>query len=114
MFELLIAHGEGKPVLIFCPTRKIVESCAEQLFKDIEQAGDRKGRLPWKTSKALLGSFTDKKLQSVSLSSAAFESGQCADSSSPRSRRAGLAAKGIAFHHAGLSVRPSSTCGRGL
>jgi late competence protein required for DNA uptake (superfamily II DNA/RNA helicase) len=64
VFELLTAHGEGKPVLIFCPTRKIVESCAEQLYKDIEQAGERKDRLPFRTTKALIGSFADRKLQS--------------------------------------------------
>lgn len=67
VFELLATHGEGKPVLIFCPTRKIVESCADQLFKDMEEAGEKRSRMPWRTTKVLTGSFSDKKLQSSSL-----------------------------------------------
>lgn len=66
VFELLATHGEGKPVLIFCPTRKIVESCADQLFKDMEEAGEKRSRMPWRKTKALMGSFSDKKLQSSS------------------------------------------------
>ncbi|CED85133.1 DNA/RNA helicase MER3/SLH1, DEAD-box superfamily [Phaffia rhodozyma] len=77
VFELLTIHAEGKPILVFCPTRVSTMSCADQLAKQYGEEADRGNKLPWSRLQSPLGVFQNARLQKI-------------------------APKGICFHHGGL------------
>ncbi|KAL0946540.1 hypothetical protein HGRIS_012747 [Hohenbuehelia grisea] len=79
LFEILHKHSVGKPVLIFCSTRKGVLDTGLQLLKDYVEAEEKKKQLPWTRPPRLSHTFHDPKLSE-------------------------LAAAGIGVHHAGLSM----------
>ncbi|KAG8935054.1 Sec63 [Tulasnella sp. 417] len=85
LFDLLQRHACGKPVLIFCPTRKGVSGTAEQLAKEYKQCVEEKRKLPWTHSgrwcklKSVDGRFKDSQLNA-------------------------LLGSGVGVHHAGLSI----------
>ncbi|KAG8907978.1 Sec63 [Tulasnella sp. 403] len=79
LFDLLQKHACGKPVLIFCPTRKGVSGTAEQLAKDYKKLVDEKKSLPWILPSRRDASFHDPQLKA-------------------------LLAFGIGMHHAGLAL----------
>ncbi|KAG8954197.1 Sec63 [Tulasnella sp. 424] len=79
LFDLLQRHACGKPVLIFCPTRKGVSATAEQLAKEFKKCVEEKRKLPWAHPGRVNGRFHDSQLNT-------------------------LLASGIGVHHAGLSI----------
>ncbi|GLB34810.1 putative sec63 Brl domain containing protein [Lyophyllum shimeji] len=79
LFAALQQHSVGKPILVFCSTRKGVFTTAEQLMKDYIDAQKSKQHLPWSHPRRIEQSFNDKRL----LEFASF---------------------GIGVHHAGLSL----------
>ncbi|KIO34323.1 hypothetical protein M407DRAFT_218466 [Tulasnella calospora MUT 4182] len=79
LFDLLQRHACGKPVLIFCPTRKGVFGTAEQLAKQYKKCVEEKRKLPWTLPGRVEGRFQDSQLNA-------------------------LLASGIGVHHAGLSI----------
>ncbi|TDL24911.1 P-loop containing nucleoside triphosphate hydrolase protein [Rickenella mellea] len=79
IFGVLQEHSAGKPVLIFCSTRKGVLVTAEQLLKDHDDATNAKQSLPWTAPKKAPEHFHDQRLQK-------------------------LASFGIGVHHAGLTL----------
>ncbi|KAK0211119.1 Sec63 Brl domain-containing protein [Desarmillaria ectypa] len=79
LFATLQTHSVGKPILVFCPTRKGVFATAEHMFKDYIEAEKKKQSLPWTHSERVEHVFQDKRL-------------------------AEWASYGIGVHHAGLSL----------
>ncbi|KAK0463719.1 uncharacterized protein EV420DRAFT_1729062 [Desarmillaria tabescens] len=79
LFSTLQTHSVGKPILVFCPTRKGVFATADHIFKDYIEAEKRKQSLPWTHSERVEHVFQDKRL-------------------------AEWASYGIGVHHAGLSL----------
>ncbi|KAG9051101.1 Sec63 [Tulasnella sp. UAMH 9824] len=79
LFDLLQRHACGKPVLIFCPTRKGVSGTAEQLAKQYKKCVEEKRKLPWIQPARAEGRFQDSQLNA-------------------------LLASGIGVHHAGLRI----------
>ncbi|KAK4053120.1 ATP-dependent DNA helicase MER3 [Microbotryomycetes sp. JL201] len=81
LYDLIRQHSLGKPVLVFCNTRKGCVTAAEAIAKDFQKAfDDGAGRLPWqKPPTASKASASDKKLTF-------------------------LLELGIAFHHAGMEL----------
>ncbi|KAG6892918.1 hypothetical protein C0992_011886, partial [Termitomyces sp. T32_za158] len=51
LFRALQQHSVGKPIMIFCSTRKGVFTAAEQLMKDYLKAEKGRKSLPWSHSK---------------------------------------------------------------
>ncbi|KAG8976544.1 Sec63, partial [Tulasnella sp. 427] len=79
LFDLLQRHACGKPVLIFCPTRKGVAATAEQLAKEYKKCVEEKRKAPWTHSGRDEGRLQDAQLNV-------------------------LLASGLGVHHAGLSM----------
>ncbi|KAG9014047.1 Sec63 [Tulasnella sp. JGI-2019a] len=79
LFELLQRHGDRKPALIFCPTRKGVVATAEQVAKDYIKCLGVKGKLPWPLPARNKPTFHDNQL-------------------------AELYTSGLGVHHAGLTL----------
>ncbi|KAG6900409.1 hypothetical protein C0993_011102 [Termitomyces sp. T159_Od127] len=79
LFMALQQYSVGKPIMIFCSTRKGVFATAEQLMKDYLEAEKGRQSLPWSHTKRSDHSFNDKRL-------------------------ADLASVGIGVHHAGLTL----------
>ncbi|THH08313.1 hypothetical protein EW145_g2777 [Phellinidium pouzarii] len=79
LYSVLQQHSCGKPILIFCNTRKGVLTTAEQLLKEYEQAVAGRQNVPWTQPKQLSRTFHDKRLEK-------------------------LAKAGVGVHHAGLSL----------
>ncbi|PBK92990.1 P-loop containing nucleoside triphosphate hydrolase protein [Armillaria gallica] len=79
LFSTLQTHSVGKPILVFCPTRKGVFATAEHVLKDYIEAEKNKQSLPWTHSERVEHIFQDKRL-------------------------AEWASYGIGVHHAGLSL----------
>ncbi|KAM0792521.1 hypothetical protein ACM66B_005190 [Microbotryomycetes sp. NB124-2] len=81
LFDLIRQHSSGKPVLVFCNTRKGCVAAAETIAKEFQAALDaNNGRLPWpKPSSTSSVSTSEKKL-------------------------ATLLEAGVAFHHAGMDL----------
>ncbi|KAK0484062.1 Sec63 Brl domain-containing protein [Armillaria novae-zelandiae] len=79
LFSTLQTHSVGKPILVFCPTRKGVFATAEHVLKDYIEAEKKKQSLPWTYSERVEHIFQDKRL-------------------------AEWASYGIGVHHAGLSL----------
>ncbi|KAG7448168.1 P-loop containing nucleoside triphosphate hydrolase protein [Guyanagaster necrorhizus] len=80
LFSTLQTHSVGKPILVFCPTRKGVFATAEHMLKDYLEAKKKKQSLPWTHSERLVEHlFEDKRLAEWS-------------------------SYGIGAHHAGLSL----------
>jgi replicative superfamily II helicase len=83
LFKLVKKHSSGKPVLIFCSTRKGCSEAAEQLVKDYKEslAGSQSNRqsLAWPKPPRASYSINDKKL-------------------------ATLIENGVSTHHAGMDV----------
>ncbi|KAI5117308.1 hypothetical protein M0805_005536 [Coniferiporia weirii] len=79
LYSVLQQHACGKPILIFCNTRKGVLSTAEQLLKDYEQTVSNRQNAPWTQPRQLNQTFDDKRLEK-------------------------LVKSGIGVHHAGLSL----------
>ncbi|KAG8989050.1 Sec63 [Tulasnella sp. 427] len=79
LFDLLQRHACGKPVLIFCPTRKGVAATAEQLAKEYKKCVEEKRKAPWTHPERAEGRFQDAQLNV-------------------------LLASGLGVHHAGLSM----------
>ncbi|KAK0497004.1 hypothetical protein EDD18DRAFT_1462647 [Armillaria luteobubalina] len=79
LFSTLQMHSVGKPILVFCPTRKGVFATAEHVLKDYIEAEKKKQSLPWTHSERVEHIFQDKRL-------------------------AEWASYGIGVHHAGLSL----------
>ncbi|KAK0441977.1 Sec63 Brl domain-containing protein [Armillaria borealis] len=79
LFSTLQTHSVGKPILVFCPTRKGVFATAEHVLKDYIEAEKKKQSLPWTHSERVEHIFQDKRL-------------------------AEWASYGIGVHHAGLSL----------
>ncbi|KAK4058700.1 ATP-dependent DNA helicase MER3 [Microbotryomycetes sp. JL221] len=78
LFDLIRQYSSGKPVLIFCNTRKGCVSAAEAVSKCYEESGN--DQLPWPKPKTFSGAQTsDRKLGTMLTS-------------------------GVAFHHAGLDL----------
>lgn len=49
LYDLLAKHMEGKPALIFCPTRKSVLKAADVLVDNFKSILNRRGNVPWQT-----------------------------------------------------------------
>ncbi|KAF5380937.1 hypothetical protein D9615_004089 [Tricholomella constricta] len=79
LFAALQQHSVGKPILVFCSTRKGVFATAEQLLKEYAEAEKGKKALPWSHPGRVEQSFHDKRLTD-------------------------FAAFGIGVHHAGLTL----------
>ncbi|KAG6851272.1 hypothetical protein H0H93_011708 [Arthromyces matolae] len=79
LFAALQQYSAGKPIMVFCSTRKGVLATAEQLMKDYLEAEQAKKNLPWSHQKRSDQNFHDKRL-------------------------AELAAVAIGVHHAGLTL----------
>ncbi|KAL5529500.1 hypothetical protein ACEPAG_5485 [Sanghuangporus baumii] len=79
VYSVLEQHACGKPILIFCSTRKGTLTTAEQLLKEYEEAVTKKQKTAWAPPKHLNHLFHDKRLEK-------------------------LAKVGIGVHHAGLSL----------
>lgn len=47
LYDLLCKHMEGKPALIFCPTRKSVLKAAEVIIENYKTMTSRRQNLPW-------------------------------------------------------------------
>ncbi|WRT68140.1 uncharacterized protein IL334_005115 [Kwoniella shivajii] len=77
LFPLLLKHGEGKPVLVFCPTRRSCQTTADLIFKLYEESRAQKLLVPWHHKETDQLNLKDNKL-------------------------AALSTCGIAVHHAGL------------
>ncbi|TFK76347.1 P-loop containing nucleoside triphosphate hydrolase protein [Pluteus cervinus] len=77
LFPSLQTYSTGKPILIFCATRKGVIGTAEHLKKAYEEAEARLDRLPWKRPQMTVHNFYDKRISD-------------------------LATIGIGIHHAGM------------
>ncbi|KDN42996.1 P-loop containing nucleoside triphosphate hydrolase protein [Tilletiaria anomala UBC 951] len=84
LLALIKDHGKGKPVLIFVPTRNATIQSADHLAKEYSSLRSGPMRPPWPIPKAINASFDHLKLSTV-------------------------AKQGIAFHHAGLSLRDRKT-----
>ncbi|EOR01293.1 ATP-dependent DNA helicase MER3 [Wallemia ichthyophaga EXF-994] len=78
LFDKLAVHMEGKPALIFCPTRKSVAKAAETLVDHFTTVQSRGGATPWEVP-ALKPNFKNSILQR-------------------------LARYGVALHHAGIDA----------
>ncbi|KAG9103375.1 Sec63 [Ceratobasidium sp. 370] len=78
LFPIIQEHSLGKPILIFCPTRKGVMSTASHLAGECQEVIDAKNDLPWGIPESLDTMFSDSQLQS-------------------------FANLGLGVHHAGLS-----------
>ncbi|KAG2077885.1 P-loop containing nucleoside triphosphate hydrolase protein [Suillus decipiens] len=79
LFAVLQQHAVGKPILVFCPTRKGTITTAKQLAKEYEETMKANQLLPWNMPLQIDQTFHDKDL-------------------------APLAALGIGVHHAGLTI----------
>ncbi|TFK42447.1 hypothetical protein BDQ12DRAFT_732098 [Crucibulum laeve] len=79
LFAALQQYSQGKPILVFCSTRKGVFGTAEQLMKEYGEHEKQKKNLPWSRPPRIDQVFNDKRLSE-------------------------LASFGIGVHHAGLSV----------
>ncbi|KAF8965195.1 P-loop containing nucleoside triphosphate hydrolase protein [Flammula alnicola] len=79
LFSILKQFSVGKPILIFCSTRKGVFGTAEQLMKEFTETESKKGSLPWSHPPRIGHTFSDKRLDE-------------------------FASYGIGVHHAGLSM----------
>ncbi|KAL5532870.1 HFM1 [Sanghuangporus sanghuang] len=79
VYSALEQHACGKPILIFCSTRKGTLTTAEQLLKEYEEAVTKKQKTAWAPPKHLNHLFHDKRLEK-------------------------LAKVGLGVHHAGLSL----------
>ncbi|KAF9052836.1 hypothetical protein BJ165DRAFT_1339967 [Panaeolus papilionaceus] len=79
LFQVIQEYSTGRPILIFCPTRKGVFDAAEQLLKDYDVLEAKKESLPWMRPRGLSQSFSDKRLNE-------------------------LARAGLGVHHAGLPI----------
>ncbi|KAF8077800.1 Sec63 Brl domain-containing protein [Lyophyllum atratum] len=79
LFAALQQHSMGKPILVFCSTRKGVFTTAEQLMKDYAEAEKSKKTLPWSHPRRVEQSFNDKRLTE-------------------------FASFGVGVHHAGLTL----------
>lgn len=51
LFPILREYSGGKPILIFCPTRKACQTTAEHIYKEYEAAMHAHRPLPWDPSK---------------------------------------------------------------
>ncbi|KAL5476424.1 HFM1_2 [Sanghuangporus weigelae] len=79
VYSVLEQHACGKPILIFCSTRKGTLTTAEQLLKEYEEAVTKKQKTAWAPPKHLNHLFHDERLEK-------------------------LAKVGLGVHHAGLSL----------
>ncbi|KIM49392.1 hypothetical protein M413DRAFT_107246 [Hebeloma cylindrosporum] len=79
LFAALQEYSAGKPILVFCSTRKGVFVTAEQLMKEFVEHESKKLSLPWSRPPRIDHSFSDKRLTE-------------------------FAAVGIGVHHAGVSI----------
>ncbi|KAF8892445.1 hypothetical protein BD779DRAFT_1670146 [Infundibulicybe gibba] len=79
LFGALQKHSVGKPILVFCSTRKGVFGTAEQLMKEYREAEKARQTVPWTHPTRVDHAFHDQRL-------------------------AELASIGIGVHHAGLTV----------
>ncbi|KAF9469215.1 hypothetical protein BDZ94DRAFT_1181827, partial [Collybia nuda] len=84
LFDALQQHSVGKPILIFCSTRKGVFTTAEHLMKDYIEAEKSRQPLPWSHPPKIDQSFHDKRLTE-------------------------FASFGIGVHHAGLTLEDRRT-----
>ncbi|KAG9128506.1 Sec63 [Ceratobasidium sp. 392] len=78
LFPIIQEHSSGKPILVFCPTRKGVMSTASQLADVCQKAIEAKQDLPWDIPENLNTQFSDSQLET-------------------------FANLGLGVHHAGLS-----------
>lgn len=78
LFDKLSVHMEGKPALIFCPTRKSVFRAAETLVDNFKTVQSRRGATPWEKA-AISATFKNTLLQKI-------------------------APFGVAVHHAGIDA----------
>ncbi|KAF8228506.1 P-loop containing nucleoside triphosphate hydrolase protein [Tricholoma matsutake] len=79
LFGALQRHSVGKPILVFCSTRKGVFSTADQLLKEYIEAEKNKQPVPWSHPSRIEQSFSNDRL-------------------------AEFASFGIGVHHAGLTL----------
>nr|XP_019009697.1 uncharacterized protein I206_05257 [Kwoniella pini CBS 10737]OCF48478.1 hypothetical protein I206_05257 [Kwoniella pini CBS 10737] len=77
LFPLLLKHAEGKPVLIFCPTRKACQTTAAFIQKTYLNAHAEGQALPWSSKRNVQLDLKDNKIKEFTN-------------------------QGIAVHHAGL------------
>lgn len=79
LFSVLQQYSVGKPILVFCSTRKGVFDTAEQLMKEFVETEQKKLTLPWSRPPGLEHSFIDKRIDE-------------------------LVKYGIGVHHAGINL----------
>ncbi|WWC64169.1 uncharacterized protein I303_106777 [Kwoniella dejecticola CBS 10117] len=79
LYPLLMMHAEGKPVLIFCPTRKSCQITAAVIQKTYVSAQAEGRELPWNSKRNVDLLLNDPKIRE-------------------------LTKEGIAVHHAGLDL----------
>lgn len=48
--DIIKRHADGKPVLVFCNTRKGAQQAAETLLQSYEDMKKSKSSLPWQTT----------------------------------------------------------------
>ncbi|KJA27175.1 hypothetical protein HYPSUDRAFT_75106, partial [Hypholoma sublateritium FD-334 SS-4] len=77
LYSNLQQFSVGKPILVFCSTRKGVFVTAERLMKDFSEAEGKKSNTPWSRPSRINHSFCDKRLDD-------------------------FACAGIGVHHAGI------------
>ncbi|GAA6062252.1 hypothetical protein JCM10212_001766 [Sporobolomyces blumeae] len=68
LFEVIKQYSSGKPVLIFCPTRKACLQAAEQLVKEYRQSTGSAGarqRLAWPKPPRTTFAINDKRLSAL-------------------------------------------------
>lgn len=47
LYDILAKHMEGKPALVFCPTRKSALKAAETITNNLKVVMNRRGNVPW-------------------------------------------------------------------
>ncbi|KAH7343302.1 hypothetical protein B0J17DRAFT_764514 [Rhizoctonia solani] len=99
LFPIIQEHSTGKPVLVFCPTRKSVMATASHLMEVCQRMTGSKETLPWSPPRGLGNKFSEPQLQGkYPLRSNASHL------MTSRPFRSELANLGIGVHHAGLSL----------
>ncbi|CAE6450387.1 unnamed protein product [Rhizoctonia solani] len=99
LFPIIQEHSSGKPVLVFCPTRKSVMATASHLMGVCQGMSGSNETLPWSPPRGLGSKFSEPQLQGEHPSHS-----YASHLITPHILQSELANFGIGVHHAGLSL----------
>ncbi|QRW16469.1 mitochondrial import inner membrane translocase subunit TIM54 [Rhizoctonia solani] len=104
LFPIIQEHSTGKPVLVFCPTRKSVMATASYLMGVCQKMVESKENLPWELPRGqhILRATTSRQVIATT---------QCRTFDDDLLRPE-FAALGLGVHHAGLSLDERHTVER--